>query len=382
MQPHFDFAPDGPFVSNTMAHGANRGYFARFLPEVDSIVTGIQVMPAVAATGDPTTSFGIYEVGAADGELARVAVVSDGKGRVTGTADADVLQIHKYSTAFSPRLAVQGGKVYYGAVRISSDASLELVSARMGREAMMESSHSQVVIGLAKAVYVQGPLKANHNTPATRPNHIYEVPLIGISYQRRIICVGDSVTGNLNSTPVTARYPRSLAGMLGRHAYVMNVGIGANTISDVNARLKSDVLNRQPLDAVVLVGINDIQGNRSAASIITDLQTLYATIAASDTGVNVRPVTILPFGAYIGWSTAREAVRLAVNDWIRTSSGLPYTEAETMGDGHATQPALQASFDDWDGLHISQNGDTELAKLIFQQSFGGQPTPRLASVNG
>jgi lysophospholipase L1-like esterase len=374
LRPHFQLAVNGAFRSTSMAPTPNRAYYSRFVPEAHSILTGIQLVPDVQSTGDPAVSFGIFDIDETTGEFRRLALISERAGRVNGTPYPDQISLAKQSVAFNPRIALQGGKPYYACVRVAvADATLTLAAAQVGREAMFESSMSHLVPGALQMFYDEASIPPT----ITRPrNIITEVPLMGLSYQRRITCLGDSITYAGGS--VVNAYPRSLAAMLGRHAYVMNAGMGAETIALVNSRFDAHVTAHRPHDVVVLVGINDVQSGQSAAQIVSDLAALYAAI--DEIGANVKAVTLAPWASYEYFSAALETVRLEVNDWIRTSAGVPYVDLESMGDG-ASPPALQAGYT-MDGIHLSPDGSTEIARQVFTQAYGGRKAPRLSTTAG
>lgn len=115
--------------------------------------------------------------------------------------------------------------------------------------------------------------------------------------------------------------------------------------------------------SMLLIGVNDILADTSAATIIANLQTIRALLP------DVRQATIPPFGGYVGWTSGREAVRVEVNNWIKTTPN--HTDLElVLGDGDPTQPALLAEVDSGDGLHPNHDtGDVLMAAAMYAQSF-------------
>ena len=164
---HLQFAPDKPFRLGAMVHRANESYFVRFTPENDSILTGIQVMPAVHSAGDPTVSFGIYDLNP-DGGLRRLAVVPDGPGRINMAPDTDFLLLNRFSIGLHPRLAVRGCKPYYASVRLAADPTLALVSAKEG-----SSTPHRSYSGFARALCKTSELRMSIDSPSPA----YEAPL-------------------------------------------------------------------------------------------------------------------------------------------------------------------------------------------------------------
>lgn len=369
---HISIAPDIAYQSSVMAPVNNRAYFLRFIPLEDGIITGIQFMVAVASTSDQVCSVGAYQVGA-DGELSRIAATLDRAGHLNVTPDQDVINIRKYSIAV-PRAAVFAGLAYYAAVRFNTAGGVQLVSALKGRDAMIESSHSETKVGLAPMLMLSpGTLAATITraiAAAGATAGTYEAPVVAVSYQKRIVALGDSIT---NPGPVMNPYSRSLNALLGRHAYIVNAGVGGDTIALINARFTADVTNNRPQEVIVFCGINDITADRTSAQIIADLTALYASCAAL--GATVRPVTILPFGGHGLWTAARELVRDEVNAFIMTQP-LKTNMEGILDDGNATQPALLNPQYSTDNLHPTDAGHTEMAKQMYAQSYLSLKTER------
>ena len=116
--------------------------------------------------------------------------------------------------------------------------------------------------------------------------------------------------------------------------------------------------------SVVLIGANDVLNGVAAATIEANLTAIAATMD------DPHFVCILPCGNHASWSAGKEAVRVAVNTWIKANLPL-YTDAEAiLGDSHPTQPVLRAQYDSGDGLHINGSGDLVLAEAIFNQGYG------------
>ena len=251
MTAHFQVAPDGPFTVGALTPTTNRGYYGRFIPAGDRVLTAIQFMVASRAPTDILASVACFGIGT-DGELARLSASGDVPGRLNvEPTQIDGQNLKKYSLAV-PRVTVLGERVHYAAVRANGN-TFQFVSAVLGKDALLECSNSQTVLGLARALEFQAPL----SKVIPRPGVAYEVPLMGVSYQRRIVCLGDSITGHPGSDPLL-QYPRSLGALLGPHAYVINAGVGGETAAVMLARFGSDVGSNRPLDVIVQAGVNDL----------------------------------------------------------------------------------------------------------------------------
>ncbi|WP_222870432.1 GDSL-type esterase/lipase family protein [Micromonospora sp. MP36] len=150
-----------------------------------------------------------------------------------------------------------------------------------------------------------------------------------------IAAAAGTITDGTGSTPAAdRRWPdrlaaRMLAGPPEERFGVLNAGIGGTRLlldagspgQGVNAlaRLERDVLARTGVrTVVVLEGINDIQQDPSQYD-PAQLIAAYRQIAlrAHDRGLRIVSGTILPFQGWHKWTPEREAVRAAVNEWIR-----------------------------------------------------------------
>jgi lysophospholipase L1-like esterase len=156
-----------------------------------------------------------------------------------------------------------------------------------------------------------------------------------------VVVLGDSRVDGSGSTPGAGRsWPERLAE---RGVYVCGQGIGGNRLLNDGlgasglARFDRDVLATPGLGHVVVsIGLNDIAISYAPrvgpladflAMFPGDPVTGQDVIAGyrqlidrgRDRGVKVHATTIAPYGGTEVFSPEGEAVRLAVNDWIRTS---------------------------------------------------------------
>lgn len=159
-----------------------------------------------------------------------------------------------------------------------------------------------------------------------------------------IVAIGDSITDGVGSgvgnksrwTDVLAK--RLLARSNAKPLAVLNAGIGGNRILRAGIgpsaldRFPADVLERPGVRYVILLeGINDIgmPGTGYPLSEMPAAQDLIAGMRrlidmAHGRGLKIFGATLLPFEGTIFkgyYSDAKEQVRQAVNDWIRTGGG-------------------------------------------------------------
>lgn len=218
---------------------------------------------------------------------------------------------------------------------------------------------------------------------------------------RSIVILGDSISDGVGSTvDANRRWPDLLAERLaarsGRTAWgVVNMGISGNRLlndgfgQSALARLDRDVLS-VPGAAYVVVfeGINDIglsyahftgplaEGFKSLASAgkvtADDLVAGYRQIIARahEKGLKVLGATITPYKGAATYSAEGEAVRQAVNTWIRSSGAF---DGVLDFDAALRDPAdpgqIAAGLHAGDHLHGSDAGYRTLARSIDLSLF-------------
>jgi lysophospholipase L1-like esterase len=206
-----------------------------------------------------------------------------------------------------------------------------------------------------------------------------------------VVALGDSITDGAISTPDTnQRWPDLLAERLGADAdqpamAVLNAGIGGNRVlndppegfefagPNALARFDRDVLAQPGVTHLIIFeGINDIGlpalvGDPaqfvSADELIAGLRQLAER--AHGHGIVAFGATITPFGGSMVFSEEGEAIRQAVNDWIRTGSAFDAVidyDAVVRDPGQPTR--LLPAFDSGDLLHPNDAGFRAMAESI------------------
>jgi lysophospholipase L1-like esterase len=212
-----------------------------------------------------------------------------------------------------------------------------------------------------------------------------------------VVTLGDSITDGAQNEPAgfpenpagigaNVRYSDDLARRLrGAHIplAVLNAGIGGNRLLHDGGyggnftwygpsalhRLRPDVLRQAGATTVImLLGINDAFQNPLAtpAEIIAGDKKIIARMHAA--GLRVLQGTLTPFEGYpgtLGVQAQEEAIRLAVNKWIRTKSP---ADAIVDFDAAVRDPSdperLNPRYDDGDHLHFSDAGYKRLAQTV------------------
>jgi lysophospholipase L1-like esterase len=200
-----------------------------------------------------------------------------------------------------------------------------------------------------------------------------------------VVAFGDSITDGALSTPdADNRYPDELAERLvaaGRPLAVLNAGIGGNQVladmpglgERATARFQRDALDQPGVRTViVLEGINDIGFGALAGTLPTAEQLIdgHRSLirAAHARGVKVIGATILPFKGtiYPGYYTEPgEAVRDAVNDWIRTGGEYDaVVDLERAVADPADPDRIRPDYNGGDGLHPNDAGMRAMAAAV------------------
>lgn len=187
-----------------------------------------------------------------------------------------------------------------------------------------------------------------------------------------VVALGDSITDGSGSTGgANKRWTDVLASRttLG----VINTGISGNQllhdgtygVSGIS-RTPRDVLARPGVRTlIVLEGINDIKAKPDAT--FEELRDGYLQVIKLAHSKRVRALggTITPMGGYANYTDAREAVRSAVNQWIRTSGAF---DGVVDFDSAVRDPAkptwLRGEFAKSDHLHLTDAGYSAMGQAV------------------
>jgi lysophospholipase L1-like esterase len=201
--------------------------------------------------------------------------------------------------------------------------------------------------------------------------------------QAAVVTLGNSITdGRGSGTDRQNRWPDELARRLQaepatRRVAVLNAGIGGNCVlrgclgPSALARLDRDVLQAPGVRwLIVLEGVNDIGQAKDSAEADTIARGLIAAyrqiVDRAHAGrIAVYGATILPFGGSFYDTPFREAARVFVNQWIRTSGTF---DAVVDLDAALRDPAqpgrLAIVADGGDHLHPNEAGYRMMAAAI------------------
>ncbi|TAL96931.1 MAG: SGNH/GDSL hydrolase family protein [Paraburkholderia sp.] len=204
-----------------------------------------------------------------------------------------------------------------------------------------------------------------------------------------IAAIGDSITDGMRSSlNGNRRWPDELARRFARagdhSTAVVNLGISGNRLlSDspcygdaLVKRFDRDVFERPGVKTVILlVGINDINFAAMPSRAGLDCDFPHTQVTASDLTAGYQRVIaaahrrgIRIFGATLtpaALPPQREAIRLAVNQWIRTSHAFDgVIDFDAALRDRAQPDRLQKAYDSGDHIHPSDAGYAAMANAV------------------
>ena len=218
------------------------------------------------------------------------------------------------------------------------------------------------------------------------------IDVLGAKSRPVVVAVGDSITDNpscANNAPVLCRWPDVLARRMAKagmpHVVVSQAISGGRVLApgwgpSLLARFDRDVLAIPGVTHVVLLeGINDIgNSGRERNGVVNPSITAEELIAgyrqiilrAHERGIKVIGMTILPFEGAHYFAPEREAIRVAVNNWIRTSRAFDGVIDMDKVMGEPGAPArLAAAFQGGDNLHPDGRGHMRMGEAIDLNLF-------------
>ncbi len=242
---------------------------------------------------------------------------------------------------------------------------------------------------------VAGNAAAATALPNARTNLTYfwlaGVEVLASADAGAIVVLGDSITDGVTTTPDTHRaWPSLLAAKLQanpatRHWAVINAGISGNRVrrdvigASALGRFDRDVLARAGVRWLVLFeGINDITWSSLPAVPDTQSTTADEVIEtleqivdrAHARGIKVMGGTLMPMGGLWLHNAETEAMRQAVNAWIRTTGKLDAVADFDSATRDPRQPArLAPELDSGDHIHPNDAGNAAMASAIDTTIF-------------
>ncbi|MFJ7945149.1 SGNH/GDSL hydrolase family protein [Streptomyces sp. NPDC096354] len=193
-----------------------------------------------------------------------------------------------------------------------------------------------------------------------------------------VVTLGDSITdGWQSTTDKNLRWPdflaRRLHGAPGATVQgVANAGISGNQVlvdgagQSALTRLDRDVLSLPGVRTVVLFeGVNDIKSHSgvTAATLTAGYRRIIDRAHAA--GKCVVGATVLPYQGWSEWDPQGDAVRMEVNEWIRTSGAVDaVADFDKVLRSPYNPQRLLPTFDGGDHLHPNDKGMQAMADSI------------------
>lgn len=227
---------------------------------------------------------------------------------------------------------------------------------------------SYIIEGVAKP-------KTSFGTGAERLDHWYNIAALDVKAAEGtpvVAAIGNSITdGRGTTTNLQNRWPDRMAEALGGTTGVLNLGIGANTVTGGGVsepalvRFDRDILAQSGVSTVIIYeGVNDIgtpnEKDPKGNSLVKTERLIEAYKVliekAKNAGKKVYIATICPFKGHSFYTHFHEAARQTVNDWIRSQK---LTDGVIDFDAQVRDPKdpakLQQRYsDDW--LHLNPAG--------------------------
>jgi lysophospholipase L1-like esterase len=266
------------------------------------------------------------------------------------------------------------------------------ISAFMGPEQRIAAWHR--VSNQMNYVSAPGNHAADSSAEAFRGRFTHYLWVTGMSVEgapssAAVAAIGDSITDGMRSSlNQNRRWPDALARRLDgagdRSIAVVNLGISGNRLLSDSAcygdalasRFERDVLRRPGVrTAIVLIGINDINFAAMPPRSGLDCDSPHTAVTAADliagyqrvvavarhAGVKVFGATLTPASL----PAERESIRLAVNQWIRTSHAFDgVVDFDAALRDRAQPDHLQRAFDSGDHIHPSDAGYAAMAAAV------------------
>ncbi|QQC63230.1 SGNH/GDSL hydrolase family protein [Paraburkholderia ginsengisoli] len=266
------------------------------------------------------------------------------------------------------------------------------ISAFMGPQQGVVAWHR--VSNQVNYVSAPGNHAADASAEAFRGRFTHYMWVTGLSVEAAassaaVAAIGDSITDGMRSSlNQNRRWPDALARRLDGTGdpsiAVVNLGISGNRLlSDspcygdaLASRFERDILRRPGVrTAILLIGINDINFAAMPARSGLDCDSPHTAVTAADliagyqrviaaarhAGLKVFGATLTPASL----PAERESIRLAVNQWIRTSHAFDgVVDFDAALRDRAQPDRLQRDFDSGDHIHPSDAGYAAMAAAI------------------
>lgn len=223
----------------------------------------------------------------------------------------------------------------------------------------------------------------------TRWHQLADVDVSAAPGARAVVVIGDSITDGYGATTdANNRWTDHLVQRIAqdgrRQLAVINAGIGGGRLlreglgPSLITRFERDVLARNGVShAIVFIGVNDIgvlrrskeDTQQAIETMLADFKQAHMQMIARAhaRGICVIGATITPFmgSGYYAPAAHNEALRQAVNDWVRGEKAFDgVLDFDAVLRDPARPSYLAKVYDSGDGLHPSHAGYAALAAAV------------------
>jgi lysophospholipase L1-like esterase len=151
------------------------------------------------------------------------------------------------------------------------------------------------------------------------------------------------------------------------HSSLLNYGVGGELTSDGLPRLRSMVRSIHPSTVVILEGINDLWGGKSATDVAANLSQMVRSVKSS--GARPILVTVLPVDrpVFPDAQSKVNALNRAIHAMAKSQGVRVVDAAETFRSHHPLSAVFRHSDGREDGVHPNDTGYRVLAVLVYQE---------------
>jgi lysophospholipase L1-like esterase len=314
-------------------------------------------------------------------------------GLVVRPGSADVAAGSMRPLLFAGRTAVSippGAEYYSDPVDMAVAGGADLaISMQLAGSPGQQTGHggSRATSFLAPGAQA-GALVLQDAQPIVHWHQLADVEVHAAPDAHAVVAIGDSITdGYGTTTDGYNRWTDVLVRRLGQNKVaniaVINTGIGGGRLLRDGAgphlisRFDRDVLSRTGVShAIVMIGVNDMGvlhrsgGDTPEAQVamLDDLKMGFAQLIerAHAKGVCLIGGTVTPYtgSGYYKPSAENEAMRQALNQWIRSGAGFDAVADFDLALRDPAKPTHLAKNFDNDGLHPSHAGLAEIAATV------------------
>lgn len=154
--------------------------------------------------------------------------------------------------------------------------------------------------------------KTAYNAEKANKANNFELLNTGYCINHQTVLIGDSITELFNHTELFQKYTEKTG------LKVYNRGISGDTSDRLIERFENSVLNLQPRNAVLLIGINDLNAGADISFITDNIEKMINFLQEGCSGVNIILQAVYPINKKInkGMRTNNKTI-LLLNTYLK-----------------------------------------------------------------